>query len=230
MSRGPRPVAPHTGVTPMSRSTTRTIAAVPLLLALACGGGPPPESGPTGPGPLTPLDDTDRLYNDNGEGITDSVRIVVRDDDALREEWARATRHQSFPAPPPEIDFENDMVIVVGAGRMTPQDRIRVDSVGVRELPDAVGDAERVMLVMVRTIRGCQRLDLDAYPVEIVRVPRFDGPVRFTGRVERDPNCRAPTAAGFSASPAEPSVPSPPRIRGAHGAPAPVRTTPAHST
>lgn len=208
MSRRPGRTEPRTGVTHMSCPRTGTAALAALLVAAACGGGPPPP-GPTGPAALAPLDASDRLYSDNGEGITDSVRIVVRDQAALQDIWARATRHQTFPAPAPTVDFDEHMVVVVGAGRMTPQDRIRVDSVGVREVPDALGNAQRVLLVRVRTIQGCQRLDLDAYPVEIVRVPRFDGPVRFLGGTQQDPNCQdaGPTArrleapAGGRASP-----------------------------
>jgi hypothetical protein len=73
---------------------------------------------------------------------------------------------------------------------MTPEDRIRVDSVGVRDVTDAVGETEEVMMVIVRTVEGCRRFNVDAYPVEIVRVPRFEGPVRFVERRERDPSCQ----------------------------------------
>jgi len=167
---------------------TRAIATTILLATLAaCGGGAPP--GALGPEPLAPLADADRLYYDNGEGITDSVRIVVRDQGALVDVWSRATSRQTSPAPAPAVDFGSDMVVVAGAGRMTPEDRIRVDSVGVREVTDAVGDGEDVMLVVVRTTEGCRRFNVDAYPVEIVRVPRFDGAVRFIERRETDQSC-----------------------------------------
>lgn len=183
----------------MIRSISGTVATTLLTVAAACGGSSEPP-GPVGPAPLAPLGAADRLYSDNGEGITDSVRIVIRDPGALQDVWTRATRHQTSPVPPPSVDFEEHMVVVVGAGRMTPQDRIRVDSVGVRTATDAQGDSERVLFVRVRTIQGCQQLNLDAYPVEIVRVPRFDGPVRFTGGRERDPNCQA--AGGPASRPA----------------------------
>lgn len=202
----------------MPRSSIAIVLSLGLVLTAACGGGPPPA--PPGPAPLAPLDAADRLYSDNGEGITDSVRIVVRDAATLRDVWTRATRHQASPAPAPAVDFEEHMVLVVGAGRMTPQDRIRVDSVGIREVPDALGNPRRTFLVMVRTIQGCQQLDLDAYPVEIVRVPRFDGPVRFSGRLERDPNCQlgaepvpsgtAGSAAGGAPHPEGPGHPTGP--------------------
>ena len=171
----------------MSRPILTLAAMMSFAAAFACGGGPPP--GAAGPEPLAPLSDQDRLYYDNGEGITDSVRIVVRDAAALADVWNRATSRQASPAPAPAVDFASHMVVVTGAGRMTPEDRIRVDSVGVREVTDAVGDEEDVMLVVVRTTEGCRRFNVDAYPVEIVRVPRFDGAVRFLERRERDSNC-----------------------------------------
>jgi len=87
------------------------------------------------------------------------------------------------------VDFGSHMVVVAGAGRMTPEDRIRVDSVGVREVTDAVGDEEEVLLVVVRTSEGCSRFNVDAYPLEIVRVPRFDGDVRFLERRESESDC-----------------------------------------
>jgi hypothetical protein len=83
------------------------------------------------------------------------------------------------------------MVVVVGAGRLTPEDQIRVDSVGIRTVTDAAGDEEDILAVIVRTIEGCGRFAVDAFPVEIVTVPRFGGDVRFVERTSRDPNCGA---------------------------------------
>lgn len=173
----------------MSRLNAVFAAGVLLTAAAGCGGGSPPPPGPVGPAPLAPVSPADRLYDDNGEGITDSVRIVVRDASDLRDVWARATSRQPSPPPPPNVDFNEHMVVVVGAGRMTPEDQIRVDSVGVREVTNAVGRTERALLVLVRTIEGCQQFNVAAYPVQIVRVPYFDGPVRFVERREKDPSC-----------------------------------------
>ncbi len=159
---------------------------------LACGGGgdpPPAAAGYTPPPPPAPLDDSDRLYYDTTGGIADSVRTVVRTAADFVEVWGQATSRQADPPSPPTIDFTDRMVVVAGAGRMTPEDQIRVDSVGIRTVTDAEGDAEDVLVVIVRTLRGCGRFALDAYPLEIVSVPRHDGDVRFLNRSDQDPNC-----------------------------------------
>ena len=74
------------------------------------------------------------------------------------------------------------MVIVVSAGRMTPEDHIRVDSVGVRSVRTEAGSLEDVFEVVVRTVQGCGRLQVDAFPFEIIRTRRFEGEVRFVER------------------------------------------------
>lgn len=159
------------------------------LLAAACGGSAPPVPASVMAPALAPVGDGDRLYYDNSGGIADSVRIVVRTSDELTDIWARATSRQSAPPPVPTVDFADRMVVVVGAGRLTPEDQIRVDSVGIRTVTDAAGVDEDVLAVVVRTISGCGRFQVDAYPVEIVTVPRFGGDVRFVERTSSDPNC-----------------------------------------
>lgn len=159
------------------------------LLAAACGGSAPPPPAPVMAPPLAPVAEGDRLYYDNSGGIADSVRVVVRTPDELTGIWGQATSRQGDPPPVPSVDFDTRMVVVVGAGRLTPEDQIRVDSVGIRTVTDASGVEEDVLAVVVRTIIGCGRFAVDAYPVEIVTVPRFGGDVRFVDRTSRDPNC-----------------------------------------
>lgn len=179
--------------TPTRTSPMRILApssALALLAFLAaCGGGGPPVPASVMAPPLAPVAEGDRLYYDNSGGIADSVRIVVRTSDEFTEVWGRATSRQSEPPPVPTVDFADRMVVVVGAGRLTPEDQIRVDSVGIRTVTDAAGEDEDVLAVIVRTIQGCGRFAVDAYPVEIVAVPRFAGDVRFVERTSRDPNC-----------------------------------------
>src|SRR5690606_16170584 len=128
-------------------------------------------------------------YSDNASGIQDSVRLVVRDAAMFADYWQRATAQQLTPPPPPAIDFGAQMVLVVAAGRMTPEDRIRVDSVVVREEVTTTGQRD-VLSALVRVIEGCGRFQADPYPVEIVRVARFDGPARFVERRQRPQDCR----------------------------------------
>lgn len=172
----------------MTRPLVAAILTMVLVTTVACGGGPPPVT----PRPeLAPITDGDRLYTDNSDAITDSLRMVVRDQAALEEIWSRATRNQDPPPEPPAIDFQEHMVVVVAAGRMTPQDQIVVDSVGIQERRTATGDEEEVLVVFVNTILGCRQVDLDAYPIQMVRVPRFEGTVRFEEQSGRDPGCQS---------------------------------------
>lgn len=177
----PRPRGPDSG---LMRIGTALLAAA-LAALCACGrGGPPPAPS------LTPVAERATLYYDNAGGVQDSLRMVVRDQDGLRRIWERATSAQPAPPPFPQVDFDRDMLLVVAAGRMSPDDEIRVDSVAVRRDPAAPRDRREVLTAVVRTTEGCRRLNADAYPLEIVRVRRFDGPVEWTERRGRADGCR----------------------------------------
>lgn len=159
------------------------------------GGGGPPELPSGGPAPaqqqdvLGPVSGQSRLYSDNTGAFTDSLRLVVRDEAGWDEAWQRATSGQSSPPPRPAVDFQESMVVVVAAGRMTPEDRIRVDSVGVRSVRTEAGTLEDAFEIVVRTVQGCGRLRVDAFPFEIVRTRRFEGPVRFIERRSTAEGC-----------------------------------------
>jgi len=140
---------------------------------------------------LAPVSTTSRLYSDNAGGFTDSTRLVVRDEDEWETVWTRATSQQAAPPPRPSVDFAANMVVLVAAGRMTPEDQIRVDSVGVRSVRTEAGDLDDVFEIVVRTTRGCGRLRVDAFPFEIVRTRRFEGPVRFVERSTAAEGCGA---------------------------------------
>lgn len=162
-----------------------------LLLLVVCAGGcrRGGASGPAAAPPPAPVAPAALLYYDNSGGIQDSIREAVRDAESFQRIWTRATSSQASPPPLPQIDFDRAMVFVVSNGRMTPEDMIRVDSVGVHEEVSASGRRERVMQLIVRTVRGCGGFDSPAYPLAIVRVERFDGPIRVTERRERAEGC-----------------------------------------
>lgn len=151
----------------------------PLALA-ACGGSGPPDP------VMAVVPQTSRLFYDNGPAFQDSVRMVVRDADEFAQIWGQAT---GGSADMPVIDFEEDLVIVVSTGRMTPEDQIRVDSVGIQRERTVDGDVRDVLTAIVITRQGCGRFRTAAYPREIVQVRRFEGPVRFDERSARDTNC-----------------------------------------
>ncbi|MEW5926257.1 MAG: hypothetical protein AB1941_02105 [Gemmatimonadota bacterium] len=154
------------------------------VLAAGCGGAPP------APGVLGPVPGDAVLYYDNQGAMRDSVRMVVRDEAGLRTLWSRVTAGQASPPPAPAVAFDREMLLVVGAGRKTPEDQIQVDSVGVRREMGPSGRMREVLAVQVRTTEGCGRFrSTAAFPVQIVRVRRFDGEVSFVERRERAEGC-----------------------------------------
>jgi len=154
-----------------------------ILTAASCRRGRQPALPP----PPTPMPPPVQLYYDNGGGVRDSVREVIRDQARLAEYWRRATSAQTSPPPVPQLDFTNEMAIIVAAGQMTPEDRIRVDSLLARPELTPEGRNVETLTVVVRTTRGCGRFRTEAFPVEIVRARRFDGPVKWAER--REQNC-----------------------------------------
>jgi len=174
------------GIPPLGlRPLPATLLAAAFLLtgcSLIGGSGPEPQA--PGGSPLAPLPDDAQLFYDDRGGIPDSVRIVVRDPGTWRAQWDRATSERSDSPPLPAVDFERHMVLVVAAGRKSPGDRIQVDSAGVRT-ERTTEDEHEVFEVVVRTVESCTSIRSDIYPLTIVRVPRFEGPVSFQERVDR---------------------------------------------
>jgi len=178
--------------TPHRHSRGAWIALVALLavVVVGCGrgGGGGVLGGAAGPAGAswTAVPSAARLYYDNSGGIRDSIRLVVRDQATLGVVWSQATSGQTSPPPAPTVDFSREMLLVVGAGRKTPEEQIRVDSVTVQRQQSGGGQA---FLAIVRLTEGCQRFNIDAYPLEIVRVNRFDGVVEFIERRDRPLDC-----------------------------------------
>jgi hypothetical protein len=115
--------------------------------------------------------------------LEERARVVVRD----AAEW---TRYRDLlagapgGAPPPTVDFERDMVIVVALGqRPTGGYEIEVSQV-VR--------ADTLLTVTVTETtpgRSCMTTQAFTAPAVAVRVPRFVGQVRFS-EVQRTRECR----------------------------------------
>ena len=190
------------GVNEMPRSMTIALSLCALALAAGCAG----RAAPAGAPPRAEIPASALVYYDNSGGIQDSLRLVVRDAVTMRDVWRRATSTQSSPPPLPTVDFAREMVVVVGTGRMTPADEVRVDSLAIREQALAGQRPSRVMELVVHTIRGCQTIRADAYPLAIMRVQRFDGEVRFVERRQRADGCAGASAAPLPRSLARGSV------------------------
>jgi hypothetical protein len=175
------------------------LAAILLVPSCRRGAAPPPAAVAALPaGPSWSAAPTQRLYYDDEGGIEDSLRLVVRDAEQLRSVWNRATSRQSAPPPVPEVDFGREMLLVVAAGRRAAEDQIRVDSVGIQREASVSGrPAAEEMTAIVRLVVGCRRFATDTYPVEIVRVQRFAGPVHWVERRTQVVDCpRAAATTG----------------------------------
>jgi hypothetical protein len=165
-----------------------SVAAVSLTLS-AClfgGGGNEPPPAPVAPAPPppepvpTPIRAEDRLYYDENGGFTDSLRTVIKDQDRYRQVWDGATRDRANPVPLRTVDFGSHMVVLVSSGASRLGDEIHVDSLIIRRVTTSPGTEEDVLFLTVRTVSGCGEFDVTAYPLEIVRVQRFEGRVEFS--------------------------------------------------
>jgi hypothetical protein len=160
----------------MARVLSLVSLATLAIVAAGC------RRGARGPEPVrfVAVNDTDRLYADDGEAITDSTRQIVMDSSAYALLWARATRAQRSEPPRPLVDFTRQWVVLVSAGRMRPGDRVQIDSLGPQRDD---------LVLIVRTTVGCAAVQGAAYPLDIVRVPRVKRQVRFVERRERADGC-----------------------------------------
>jgi hypothetical protein len=182
------PVARFEIPIPVDTMNNRTWSMVIAVLCLAgCGRGQQ-AAAPQLPPPPTPMPPPVPLYYDNGGGIRDSTRVVIHDDSTFAEYWRLATSMQASAPPRPRLDFEREMAILVAGGQKKPDDEIRVDSLLVR--PELNPDGKRVetLTIVVRSTDGCRQFITAAFPVQIVRARKFDGPVKWEER--KDPACR----------------------------------------
>jgi hypothetical protein len=171
-------------------STVKYAALAAAALLVACGRGAAPPAQPQ------PLSIDERVFYDDDVGIRDSTTFAIRDRAALEQAWRQITEPRRTPPAlddVPElagIDFRRDMLIVVAAGRMTRGDRVRIERVGRGQETDARGRQEEVLVVHFTIIEGCRTVPDAAYPLEIVRVPRYNGTVRYQGTRSQATDCR----------------------------------------
>ena len=161
-----------------SRTAPRhALLTLALLNAAACSRAAPPlVSAPAPAARMVAVELGARVYRSDAGGVSDSVRMVVRDAAAWTALWRRVTANESSPPTMPEVDFTRDMLLVAGAGRMSPGDEIRVDSVSVQD---------RTLFVIVRTRVECRPFPGSSFPLEIVKVRRYDERVVFTERRDK---------------------------------------------
>ena len=104
-------------------------------------------------------------------GIVDSQRAIVRDAAQWRALWAA---HAGPAAPAPDVDFTSHMVAAVFAGeRPTPGFEI--------EVTGTARDGQALTLAVSERspASGTIAAQVLVSPFHIVRIPRYDGEVRF---------------------------------------------------
>jgi hypothetical protein len=168
----------------------RTIAIVSVILfAAACGRGAPVQLQPQ------PLSIDERVFYDENAGLRDSTAFEIRDRAALEQTWQQIMQTRRTPPQLSDVpalatfDFQRSMLLVVTAGRLTRGDRLRIESVGRATEGGAQGRQQEVLKVYFSVVEGCRTVPDAAYPVEIVRVPRYNGIVRYEGSRSRATNC-----------------------------------------
>ena len=111
-------------------------------------------------------------------GVNDSLRVVVTDSATWRRLWDRIQRGASPAAPLPEIDFRRESLILTALGaRGSTGYGIAVDSVlrsGAR-----VDSAVVVHVTKWRPVAGAAVGAVMTAPLDVVRIPRPAGPLRF---------------------------------------------------
>lgn len=96
--------------------------------------------------------------------------LVIRDPARWRQLW----RLTGQPGPPPAVDFDSQMVIGVFMGEQSSGGYgIRIDRI------IETADSLRVEAVLHRPAPGSMVTLALTQPWVIVRLPRYDGPVRF---------------------------------------------------
>lgn len=120
-----------------------------------------------------------RLYAAAHSAYEMAEETVVRDRAAWEAAWQQL--HNGLAAEPlPAVDFTRDMVLLVAAGqRSTGGTSVRVDSV------TAGAGGALVRYTVTEPGAGCMSTQVMTAPVEVVRVPRVAGAVRFERRVAR---------------------------------------------
>ncbi|MFI5311931.1 MAG: hypothetical protein ACHQQ3_11895 [Gemmatimonadales bacterium] len=125
------------------------------------------------------IDESARVYYSDAVGLKDSVRLVIRDLRTWTDVWRQVTSEEKSPPPLPSVDFTHEMLVVAGAGRMSPGDQIRVDS---------IAEVGNTLSVIVRTRVECRKFPGASYPLEAVRVASSSKRVAFEERREK-PEC-----------------------------------------
>ncbi len=123
----------------------------------------------------------------SGSIIEDPFRVVVRDRNTWLDVWKRIYQvvPSNGPYPElPEIDFSREMVVVAAMGQQpTSGYAIIIDAAYERE------DRLEVVVKSVINLKCGAVLTVVTSPIDIVRLPKIEGPVVFR-EIEVVPDCK----------------------------------------
>jgi hypothetical protein len=118
-----------------------------------------------------------RLYSGPTSGFSEPAELVIRDAAAFEQVFASAMGEDMLVPPVPDVRFAREMVIVLALGqRNTGGYGIRFDGI------TADGTGATVRYTTTSPGPNCMTTQMLTSPVEIVSVPRVEGPVRFDAR------------------------------------------------
>jgi hypothetical protein len=107
-------------------------------------------------------------------GIEKETLSVIKDQAAWKTLWEKIYANQS-PAPPlPEVDFTKEMIVVAAAGQKPSGGYAMIVSSAV----EATGEVT-ISIDAVSPGARCVNVSVITSPVDLARVTRRDGPVRF---------------------------------------------------
>jgi hypothetical protein len=149
------------------------LAAIVLAGRIADWSGVPPGDWPAGIelGRFHPQ--TEQYFQFAG-GLREPLNLVVRDARMWEAMWRRITANHGEPPPPPEVMFGREMLLIAAMGAQPSGGyRIRIE----RVLDE--GDALEAHVVHVSPGPRCGAIAAITHPVDIVRIPESDKPVRW---------------------------------------------------
>jgi hypothetical protein len=143
------------------------------MVALAACSGGAPTPGAEGPEPVVTRIDSTAVLLASAQGLGDPTRAVIRDSTAWAVFWNQAHALVEPTPPIPPVNFADSMLLVAALGtRSSGGHTVTVDSV-------ARGATLRAFVTTVTPGPDCMATLAITWPVQVVRVPRFEGSVEF---------------------------------------------------
>lgn len=126
----------------------------------------------------------EHLYRSTESGLRDSLRLVIRDSEALKDLWRQVRARDLVAKDPPGVDFEGSSVVVAALGeRPTASEWIAIDSSFVRE-------GTRIVSVTRFTVEAnCPGGQMITSPVELAAIPNDGHRVQFMESSRVLPHC-----------------------------------------